>query len=106
MPSPGFGIRRMSSDMAAPIPVRIIPAASTAIRAASPAGAGIHAENRFMNRVNARLSGSCKASSPSTTASGLSPLRMQCSAISTATNTAYSANVISPKLSPESSAAQ
>ncbi len=33
MPSPGFGIRRMSSDMAAPIPVRIIPAASTAYSA-------------------------------------------------------------------------
>ena len=48
-------------------------------------GSGSSAENRFINLVNARLSGSCKRSFPSVSSKAPSGLRIRCRMISTAT---------------------
>ena len=67
IPSPGLGMIRMFRDIAAPIPVRMIPAAR--IRSLDNIlsdGAGSRAEKRFIKRVNTRLKGSCRRSIKST----------------------------------------
>ena len=59
IPSPGLGMIRMFRDMAAPIPVRMIPAARTrSLDGILSEGVGSSAENRFIKRVNTRLKGS------------------------------------------------
>lgn len=58
-PSPGLGMIRVFRDMAAPIPVRMIPAARTrSLDGILSEGVGSSAENRFIKRVNTRLKGS------------------------------------------------
>ena len=78
---------RILRDIAAPIPVRMIPAMSTRSCGRKPSGSGSSAENRFINLVNARLSGSCKRSFPSVSSKAPSGLRIRCRMISTATKT-------------------